>query len=64
MTEQTWTEHLKCPHCEKNGTVELYEISQFNNGFRNISDGFTVITNQYGLEFQCKTCANAVALDG
>ncbi len=63
MTELTWTERLKCPRCGKEGTAELCEISQFNNEFRLIPDGFKVITNQYGSDFQCVTCATAAALD-
>jgi len=63
MTELTWIERLKCPRCGKTGTAELYEISRFNNGFRHIPDGFKVVTNRYGSDFQCETCAIAVALD-
>ena len=63
MIELTWIERLKCPRCGKTGTAELYEASQFKTEFRHIPDGFKVVTNQYGRDFQCETCGIAVALD-
>jgi len=38
------------------GDAELFEISPFNNGLRRISDGFKVVTVQYGKEFHCEIC--------
>ena len=60
MIKIKWTERLKCPGCAKTGTVKLYEISRFNHGVAHISDGFKVVTNEYGDDFQCVTCAIAV----
>ena len=52
----SWIEHLRCPKCRKTGDAELYEISQFNNGFRKVPDGFKVIVGEFGSEFYCATC--------
>lgn len=61
MTQIKWTEHLRCPRCEKTGKVKLHEISPFKNVVQRISDGFKVITDEYGHDFHCETCAVAVA---
>ena len=62
MTIADWVEHLRCSKCGKTGHVELFEISPFNNGVRRISDGFKVVTVQYGKDFHCETCDIPVVL--
>lgn len=63
MAELSWIEPIKCPSCGKTGSAELREISQFNNEFRHIPDGFKVITNEYGSDLHCEACAIAAVLD-
>jgi hypothetical protein len=61
MTEE-WDEDLRCPQCGKTGTASL---SQPNGDqaptVQNVSDGFKVISTQYGPGFHCGTCNIAVA---
>jgi hypothetical protein len=56
MNITNWVEHLRCPTCRKTGDAELFEVSPFNNRLSRISDGFKVVTVQYGKEFYCETC--------
>jgi hypothetical protein len=51
-----WIERLKCPKCAMAGNAELFEIGQFRNGYRKISEGFRLFAGPYGEEFQCVAC--------
>lgn len=51
-----WTEHLRCLKCGKTGDAELFEISQFNNDFRKVPEGFKVVVGEFGSEFYCASC--------
>lgn len=53
---KTWIEHLRCPLCGKTGDAELVELSQFNNEFLKVPEGFEVFTNEFGRDFNCATC--------
>lgn len=53
---ETWIEHLRCPRCGNTGDAELIEVSQFNNEFLKVPEGFEVVTNEFGRTFHCATC--------
>jgi hypothetical protein len=53
----SWTENLRCPACGTTGQASLAEITQFNNRFDLVPDGFKVIAG----EFHCNTCNIRVA---
>jgi hypothetical protein len=61
MDTTSWIEHLRCPWCGKTGYAELFEISQFNNEFRKVPDGFEVVTTEFGSDLRCKDCRIPVA---
>jgi hypothetical protein len=56
MTGDSWTENLKCPRCNRRGVAALSEISQFNNRFDIVPDGFKAVQTEYGPDFHCEAC--------
>ena len=60
MTDE-WTENLRCPNCLKTGTASLSQGAADMPTVHSVSDGFKVVTTQYGPDFQCATCNVAAA---
>jgi hypothetical protein len=52
-----WTEKLRCPTCHKIGMACLSQGEGDNTPtVQFASDGFKVVTTQYGPNFHCATC--------
>jgi hypothetical protein len=61
MTDE-WDEDLRCPACGKTGTASLsHAKGDQAPTVKNVSDGFKVISTDYGPDFHCGTCNIAVA---
>jgi hypothetical protein len=57
-----WNEELWCPECGKTGIVSLsHPKGDQVPTVQKVSDGFKVISTQYGPHFHCGTCNIAVA---
>jgi hypothetical protein len=52
-----WTQALRCPHCENEGTAALAqpEVS-FDVTVESISNGFEAVQGEYGLNYRCVPC--------
>jgi hypothetical protein len=57
MATDDWTEKLRCPKCGKTGTAKLSQIGDVIPTVQSVSDGFKVVTTQYGPEFHCMSCS-------
>jgi hypothetical protein len=60
MTDE-WTEKLRCPLCHKIGMACLSQDEDADAPtVQFATDGFKVVTTEYGPDFQCGTCNVAV----
>jgi hypothetical protein len=56
MTD-VWTEKLRCPLCHKIGMACLSQGEDDDTpSVQFATDGFEVVTTQYGPNFHCETC--------
>ncbi len=61
MATDGWTEQLRCPQCEKTGTVDLSQShSDEIPTVLFLSDGFKAVATDYGPDFRCAMCNVAV----
>jgi hypothetical protein len=52
-----WTEHLRCPTCDRTGTAALSQGDDDDiPSAESIPDGFEVIRTKYGIDFICASC--------
>jgi hypothetical protein len=55
--DDQWNEELRCSQCLKTGIINL---SQAEGTYRtvvdNMPDGFKAVENEYGINFECRTC--------
>lgn len=56
MRYSTWTEFLRCLRCQRTGHAQLSEILPFRNRIDLIPEGFEILHDERGNDFQCKTC--------
>jgi hypothetical protein len=59
MTDE-WNENLRCPKCGKAGVASLAQVGDSIPTVRSVPDGFKVVADKYGPDFQCTTCNVAV----
>jgi hypothetical protein len=56
-----WNERLRCPICGRTGTASLGQNEDSETPtVQCVSDGFKIVTDQYGPDFHCETCNVAV----
>ena len=57
VTIHRWTQAMRCPHCENEGTTALAqpEVS-FDVTVESISKGFEAVQSQYGVNYRCVPC--------
>lgn len=56
MRNSTWTEFLRCPRCPRTGYARLSEITPFRNRIDRVPEGFEILHDERGSDFQCTTC--------
>lgn len=56
MSYSTWTEFLRCPRSQRTGHAQLSEILPFRNRIDLVPEGFEILHDERGNDFQCKTC--------
>ena len=56
-TLEQWTEILRCPHCESEGSTTLSQLEgSFDVMVEKISEGFEAVQFEYGVNFRCAPC--------
>lgn len=63
MTEQRWTEVLRCPSCALAGVASLSQRSDGLVVVDRLPDGFKAMTSKYGDTFCCTACQRAAGSD-
>jgi hypothetical protein len=57
VTIHRWTQALRCPHCENEGTTTLAQSEvSFHVTVESISNGFEAVQGEYGTNFRCVSC--------
>jgi len=57
LMSDTWNENLRCPLCRNTGRARVSQHPREEIlGFECVTEGFMVVTGQYGSKFYCSTC--------
>jgi hypothetical protein len=57
VTIHRWTQAMRCPHCENEGTTALAQSEvPFDVTVECISKGFEAVQSQYGVNYRCVPC--------
>jgi hypothetical protein len=60
--DDQWNEKLCCPRCNNTGMAGLSQPEgTYVPLVDNLPDGFKVVKTEYGINFECRDCAVAVA---
>jgi hypothetical protein len=61
LMKDEWNERLRCPVCGNAGMASLYQDDGAETPtVQTVPNGFKVVAEQYGLNFNCETCDVAV----